>query len=423
MPFSDLLPGGVNSPVRSFAGIGPNTKPVRLGHGRGAYLHALDGTKLIDYVHSWGSIIVGHAHPAVLEAVALQAGKGLGFGITTELEAEFAAELATRTGLPMSRAVNSGTEATMTAIRLARGHTNRDLLIKFAGCYHGHADALLVAAGSGGLTFGHPSSAGVSKNAVADTLVLPYNNPEALRQCLAQQGDQVAAIILEPVAGNMNLLVPDHEFMTTLAEGCARHGIVLIADEVMTGLRATPGLAIRDLFGIEPDLACLGKVIGGGLPAAALAGPKHIMEKLAPLGPVYQAGTLAGNPVALAAGLASMRLLDEAAHAHLTATAAHLVRLLQEEAATAQIPFAAQHVGGMAGYYFLPELPTSLEQVEAAKQETFARFFQAMLTAGVLLPPSRFESCFVGLAHDDEVLAATRTAARTAFAQLSQVVA
>lgn len=405
--------------MRSFAGAGVGCAPVHAVSGTGAWITTTSGTRLVDFIHGWGSIIAGHAHPAVTTAIATQAQLGTGFGLTNELEVRLAVALAQRTGLPMSRAVNSGTEATMTAIRLARGHTGRELLLKFAGCYHGHSDALLVAAGSGGLTFGNPSSAGVPVATATTTLVLPYNDTEALRDCLQQHGNQLAAVILEPIAGNMNLVVPTQEFIDEIAAGCMHHGAVLISDEVMTGLRATPGLTIRDRFGVEPDLACLGKVIGGGLPVAAVVGSSEIMNKLAPVGPVYQAGTLAGNPVCLAAGLATLELLDAAAYSQLEHSAATLCATLTETAAAAEVTLCAQHVGGMAGYYFCAELPTTLAAVEQTDVTAFEQFHQAMLAAGVLLPPSRFEACFVGLAHDAEALAHSRAGMEQAFAQLA----
>ena len=419
---SELIPGGVNSPVRAFGGVDADIKPLVFTSGHGAMLHTNDGRKLVDYVHGWGSIIAGHAHQDVIAAISSQCTHGLGFGMTTELEYVYAAMLRQRTKLDMFRAVNSGTEACMTALRLARGHTGRDLIVKFAGCYHGHTDSMLVAAGSGGLTFGQPSSDGVCARAVADTLVLPYNDPAALRACFSEHGDQIAGVIFEPVAGNMNLLIPRQEFVSEIAASCNQYGATLIADEVMTGLRAAPDLVIRDRYGIEPDLVCLGKVVSGGLPLAVVGGKSQIMSLLAPQGPVYQAGTLAGNPVALAAAIATLELLTPTAFTQLSAAAARLCEILTSAAAQAGIQLCAQSVGGMAGYYLCAKLPDTLEQVQQIPQPAYKTFYRQMLASGVLLPPSKFEACFVGLAHGDEELEITAqaaTAACQAVAQLS----
>ncbi len=418
---SELIPGAVNSPVRAFGGVGSKIKPPLIASGRGAVVYTEDGRALVDYVHGWGSIIAGHTHPDVMAAVSTQCTKGIGFGMTTNLEYEYAAILRERVGLDMFRAVNSGTEATMTALRLARGYTGRDLIVKFAGCYHGHVDSMLVAAGSGALTFGHPSSAGVTQQTVADTLVLPYNDPTMLRECFAKHGDKIAGVIFEPVAGNMNLIIPDSEFIDELAACCNQSGALIIADEVMTGLRATQSLVIRDRYRVEPDLVCLGKVIGGGLPAAAVAGRSKIMSLLAPTGPVYQAGTLAGNPLALTAAIATINLLTPEAHTRLSEAAARLCTVLTTAAAAAKIKLCAQNIGAMAGYYLLEKLPRKLFDVQQISQHQYEIFYQHMLAEGVLLPPSKFEACFVGLAHDDDAFKVTETAAIAACHAVAQL--
>ena len=416
---TDLMPGGVNSPVRAFRAVGPGSDPVIIKSGAGAYLTTSTNRNLIDYIHGWGSIVTGHAHPAIVAAVAQACRDGLGFGMATELEAEYAYVLCERTSLAMVRMVNSGTEAVMTALRLARGATKRDLIVKFAGGYHGHTDAMLVATGSGGLTFGKPSSDGVPANAVADTIVLPYNDEAAVTACFAEHGDRIAGVILEPIAGNMNLVVPSQTFMNTVHQQCTANGAVFIADEVMTGLRATPALTTRDMFGIEPDLVCLGKIIGGGLPAAACAGRRDLMELLAPVGPVYQAGTLAGNRIALVAGLATLIQFDHAAHAKLSTTFKRLGTLLENQAQNAGVDFCMQTVGGMGGYYFAKAVPQNLADVQACDESCFRAFFHAMLAHDILLPPSMFEAFFIGTQHGEAELQATQEAARNAFMQLS----
>lgn len=407
---SELLPGGVNSPVRSFAGAG--CTPIYAKTANGAYLTATNNQHYIDYIHGWGAVILGHAHPAITSAIKQQVTNGTSYGVTTELEYQFAKELSKRTKLPMSRAVNSGTEATMTAIRLARGYTKKDLLIKFAGCYHGHSDSLLVAAGSGALTFGKPTSAGVPNNTAKATLVLPYNDPQQVIDCFTKYGNKIAGVILEPIAGNMNLVIPNKEFIQTIAKQCKKYNALLISDEVMTGLRATPGLAITDYFQTKPDLACLGKVIGGGMPVAAVMGSKKIMQHLAPTGPVYQAGTLAGNPICLAAGLATLKQLTKHAYSKLNNSAKQLCQAFSNN------NIQAQHVGGMVGFYLSGHLPSQLSDIEAINQKTFNKFHQAMLNNGVLLPPSKFEACFIGLSHNRNILKQTQQAIEQAVSQL-----
>ena len=405
--------------MRAFRGVGKLAHPFDVSHGRGAYLHTSDGRKLLDYVNGWGSIITGHAHKNVVDAIAQAGTAGAGFGMQTQLEASYAKMLCERSGLEMVRMVNSGTEACMTALRLARGHTSRSVFIKFAGAYHGHADPFLVSAGSGGLTFGHPSSAGVPEATTAETMILPYNGQKELESAFSSHGSKLAAVIIEPIAGNMSLIRPAEEFIDKLAKLCARHGALLISDEVMTGFRASSGLAIRDLYGVEPDLACMGKVIGGGLPAAALGGRREIMEQLAPLGPVYQAGTLSGNPVALSAGFAALKLLDRASHKHLAQHGEQLCESLCEKARSAGVEFSAQSVGAMAGIYFAKQPPKDLAQISACDQTRFRSFFHSMISLDVLLPPSMFEALFIGLAHDEGTLRRTAEAAEAAFAKLA----
>jgi glutamate-1-semialdehyde 2,1-aminomutase len=410
-----FIPGGVNSPVRAFRSVGGI--PRFFAKGFGARFQDVEGKEYLDYVGSWGPLILGHAHPEVVARVQEAAGRGLSFGAPIEAEIELA-ELLCRLvpSLELVRLVSSGTEATMSAIRLARGHTGRDRLIKFEGCYHGHSDSLLVKAGSGLLTFGNPSSGGVPADVARHTLVLPYNDPEALTQAFAQHPNEIAAIILEPVAGNMNLIMPRPDFLAACRELTARHGAVLIFDEVMTGFRV--GLrSAQGLFGITPDLSTFGKVIGGGMPLAAFGGKREIMEKISPLGPVYQAGTLSGNPLAVAAGLATLRLVQaEGFYERLAERTAQLCEGLRQAAAKHGIPFAAQSVGGMFGLYFAPKPPASFPEVMACDTEAFNRFFHAMLEAGHYFAPSAFEAGFVSAAHSAEDIAATVQAAERFFA-------
>ena len=411
------IPGGVNSPVRAFGSVGGT--PRFFVKGAGAYVWDVDGQRYADYVGSWGPLILGHAHPQVLAAVHAAVDEGMSFGAPTPREVEMAELLCQLLpSMQQVRLVSSGTEATMSAIRLARGFTGRDVIIKFEGCYHGHADALLVKAGSGLLTFGQPSSGGVPADASKHTWVLEYNNLEQLEQVFAEHGAEIAAVIVEPVAGNMNLIAPKPEFLHGLRQLTAAYGAVLIFDEVMTGFRVALGGA-QTLYGITPDLTTLGKVIGGGLPVAAFGGRAEIMAKLAPQGPVYQAGTLSGNPVAVAAGLQTLKLLQEDGfYAQLAAIARHLVDGLQAEAQAAGIPFCAQAVGGMFGLYFAEQIPSSYTEVMACNRERFNRFFHGMLDRGVYLAPSAFEAGFVSAAHGPQVLADTLSAAKAVFATL-----
>jgi len=410
------IPGGVNSPVRAFRAVGGT--PVFFERASGPYLWDADGTRYIDYVGSWGPMLAGHGHPAVVEAVQEAASRALSFGAPTEAEIELA-ELLCRLlpSLELVRLVSSGTEATMTALRLARGFTGRSLIVKFEGCYHGHADALLVKAGSGALTFGNPSSAGVPAEVAAATVVADYNDIHGVRELFSERGKDIAAVIVEPVAGNMNLVLPVPGFLDALREECSRHGAVLIFDEVMTGFRVAAGGA-QQRFGIRPELTTLGKVIGGGLPLAAVGGRRDIMEKLAPLGPVYQAGTLSGNPVAVAAGLATLKAVSSA-YDKVERTTRALVEGLTAEAKKARVAFCAQSIGSMFGLYFRATPPASFAEVMQCDRERFNRFFHAMLARGVYLAPSAYEAGFVSAAHGAAEIEATLAAAREAFAEVS----
>ena len=413
------IPAGVNSPVRAFRSVGGT--PRFFTRGDGAYLWDADGKRYIDYVGSWGPAIIGHAHPEVIRAVQETAARGLSFGAPTELEIELAEMLVRRMpSLELVRLVSSGTEATMSALRLARGYTSRSKIVKFEGCYHGHGDSLLVKAGSGALTFGQPSSAGVPSAIANETIVLPYNDLAALDVAFEKEGDEIAGIIGEPVAGNMNLVMPAAGFLERLRALCDRHGAVLIFDEVMTGFRVHRGGA-QALFDVVPDLTTLGKIIGGGMPVGAFGGKRAIMERIAPLGPVYQAGTLSGNPVAVAAGLATLALTDAPGfYDGLTRATRSLTDGLAVAAKEAGVPFCAQAAGGMFGLYFAPEAPTSYDRVIACDKERFTRFFHAMLGAGVYLAPSAFEAGFVSAAHSDADIAATIRAGARAFAAATQ---
>ncbi|MEO8974249.1 MAG: glutamate-1-semialdehyde 2,1-aminomutase [Casimicrobiaceae bacterium] len=411
------IPAGVNSPVRAFRSVGGT--PRFFERGEGAYVWDADGKRYIDYVGSWGPAIVGHAEPSVVRAVQQRAALGLSFGAPTELEIQMAEMLCRRLpSMELVRLVSSGTEATMSALRLARGFTGRSRILKFEGCYHGHGDSLLVKAGSGALTFGQPSSAGVPPAIANETLVLPYNDTRALEALFAAEGDAIACVIVEPIAGNMNLIKPAPGFLETMRALCDTHGAVLIFDEVMTGFRVH-ARGVQGVTGITPDLTTLGKVIGGGMPVAAFGGKRSIMEKIAPLGPVYQAGTLSGNPVAIAAGLATLALTERAGfYDALGATANALCRGLEAAAARAKVDFCADFAGGMFGMYFAKRVPSGYDEVMACNRERFNRFFHAMLDRGVYLAPSAFEAGFVSSAHGDAEIGATLRAADTAFATL-----
>ena len=409
-----LIPGGVNSPVRAFRSVGGT--PIFFKKGLGSKLWDVDGKQYIDYINSWGPMILGHAHPQVIKAVQDVAENSLSFGAPTGLELE-KAQLINKLvpSMEQVRLVSSGTEATMSAIRVARGFTGRSKILKFEGCYHGHADALLVKAGSGLLTFGEPSSAGVPPEVAAHTLTLEYNNTQALRDLFAQVGDELACVIIEPVVGNMNLIVPHMEFLHALRELCSKHGAVLIFDEVMTGFRVHLGGA-QALYNIKPDMTTLGKVIGGGLPVGAFGGRKDIMSCLAPLGAVYQAGTLSGNPVAVTAGLQTLALIQAPDfHLNLAAQTKKLVDGLIAVAKEVGVVFNAQNVGGMFGLYFCEHCPTSFNEIMQSNKEHFNKFFHSMLDSGIYLGPSAFEAGFVSAAHSDEDIAYTIAAAKKAF--------
>jgi len=413
-----VIPAGVNSPVRAFRSVGGT--PIFVQRAQGARIWDADGKEYIDYVGSWGPMVLGHAHPDVIAAVQKVAANGLSFGAPTEAEYEIAALLCKALpSIELVRLVSSGTEATMTAIRLARGFTGRNKIIKFEGCYHGHADALLVKAGSGALTFGQPSSAGVPPEVVAHTLVLDFNDSAGLARAFEQEGKDIAAVIIEPVVGNMNLIAPTEEFIHGLRDLCTRHGAVLIFDEVMTGFRVGPQGA-QGLFGITPDLTTLGKVIGGGMPLGAFGGRRDIMECIAPLGPVYQAGTLSGNPVAVAAGLATLKhVLAPGFFEHLTRSTQSLAAQLAEAARATSTAFSAQSVGGMFGIYFRAQPPRSYAEVMTCDREAFNRFFHGMLQEGIYLAPSAFEAGFVSSAHTEGDIAATAAAARRVFQKIA----
>jgi glutamate-1-semialdehyde 2,1-aminomutase len=410
----ETIPAGVNSPVRAFRAVGGT--PLFFERAYGAHLWDVDGKRYIDYVGSWGPMVLGHTHPQVVEAVQAAASRALSFGAPTEAEIELA-EMICRLvpSVEMVRLVSSGTEATMSAIRLARGHTGRSLILKFEGCYHGHADSLLVKAGSGALTFGNPSSAGVPPETAAHTLVLDFNDAVQVENLFKNKGTQIAGVIVEPVAGNMNLVLPKPGFLESLRKNCSQHGAVLIFDEVMTGFRVALGGA-QARYGIRPDLTTLGKVIGGGLPVGAFGGKREIMEKIAPLGPVYQAGTLSGNPVAVAAGLATLKLVEvKDFQSKIEKTTQSLVEGLIGEARKAKVSFSAQSIGSMFGLYFRASPPASFAEVMQCDKERFNRFFHAMLARGVYLAPSAYEAGFVSAAHGAAEINATLAAAREAF--------
>ncbi len=413
------IPGGVNSPVRAFRGVGGT--PVFFTDGEGAWLTDADGRRYVDYVCSWGPMVLGHRNPEVLAAVRAQLDHGLGYGAPTELELRMAEKLCSLVpSMDKVRMVNSGTEATMSAIRLARGFTGRDHIVKFEGCYHGHADVLLVSAGSGALTLGVPSSPGVPAACAELTLTATFNDPDSVTALFERLGDQIACIIVEPVAGNMNCIPPDPGFLEGLRDVCDRYGALLIFDEVMTGFRVAAGGA-QERFGVRPDLTTLGKVIGGGLPVGAFGGRGEVMDHLAPDGPVYQAGTLSGNPVALSAGLATLeRAATPAVQEQLDGITSRLTEGLRERAAAAGIDFTTNRVGSMFGMFFTGTDPVrGYADVCACDQDRFRRFFHAMLAEGVYLAPSAFEAGFVSTAHGEAEIAHTLAAAEKAFASLS----
>jgi len=413
------IPGGVNSPVRAFRSVGGD--PVFFESASGAYVTDVDGNRYIDYVGSWGPMILGHAHPEVIAAVAAQIERGLSFGAPTELETHMADKVCELVpSMDLVRMTSSGTEATMSALRLARGYTGRDKVIKFEGNYHGHVDSLLVKAGSGMLTLGEPSSPGVPAALAELTVTLRYNDLELVRRTFAEIGDQIACIIVEPVAGNMNCIPPVPGFLEGLREVCDRHGAVLIFDEVMTGFRVSRGGA-QGLYGITPDLTALGKIIGGGMPVGAFGGRREIMAHISPLGPVYQAGTLSGNPIAMTAGLKTLELISAPGfHETLAAQTERLTEGLCERAAAAGVPLSSNRAGAMFGIFFTDAGPvTNFEQATACDQDQFKAFFHAMLARGVYLAPSAFEAGFVSAAHGDAEIDATLEAASEAFAEVA----
>jgi glutamate-1-semialdehyde 2,1-aminomutase len=411
-------PGGVNSPVRAFRSVGGT--PRFITRAEGPYFYDADGKRYIDYIGSWGPAIVGHAHPKVVKAVQDAAANGLSFGAPTLGEVEMAELLCKLVpSIEQVRLVSSGTEATMSALRLARGATGRDKIVKFEGCYHGHADSLLVKAGSGLLTFGNPTSAGVPEDFVKHTLVLDYNNIAQLEDAFESMGDTIACVIVEPVAGNMNLIRATPEFLRRMRELCTQHGSVLIFDEVMSGFRVALGGA-QELYGIAPDLTALGKVIGGGLPVAAFGGSAELMQNMAPIGPVYQAGTLSGNPVAVAAGMTTLAIVQEPGfYEQLSSQAGKLVAGLTAAAQEAGVTFCADSVGGMFGMYFSAHVPSTYGQMMAGDKARFNSFFHGMLDEGVYFAPAAFEAGFVSAAHDDAVIAETIDAAKRVFARLA----
>lgn len=416
----ESIPGGVNSPVRAFRSVGG--APRFIEKALGPHMFDIEGKRYIDYIGSWGPMILGHNNPKVIEAVKHTVDNGLSFGAPTKAEVLIAEEIKKLIpSIEEVRLVSSGTEAGMSAIRLARGYTGRNKIVKFEGCYHGHSDSLLVKGGSGQLTFGTPSSAGVPEAVTNDTIVLEYNNPRMIRELFDKQGDEIACVIVEAVAGNMNMVPATQEFLNAMREETAKHGAVLIVDEVMTGFRVALGGA-QSVYGIDPDITMFGKVIGGGMPVAAFGGKRDIMNCVAPLGAVYQAGTLSGNPVAVACGLATLKEIQAPDfYKRLSAQAAKLVRGLGEAAKKHGVQFSAQSMGGMFGIYFRGSCPTSFKEVMECDGERFKTFFHAMLDNGVYLAPSIYEAGFVSITHDDSVIARTLEAADKAFAEVKRV--
>jgi glutamate-1-semialdehyde 2,1-aminomutase len=412
---SRYIPGGVNSPVRAFRAVGG--EPLFIARASGAYIYDQSGRRYVDYVGSWGPMILGHAHPAVIRAVQEKAANGLSFGAPTEIETQLARKVCElMPSIELVRMVSSGTEATMSAIRLARGFTGRDKIVKFEGCYHGHSDSLLVKAGSGALTHGVPTSPGVPKELAAHTITLAYNDIAQVQQLFEDRGREIAAVIVEPVAGNMNCVPPVPGFLEALRSVCTQHGAVLIFDEVMTGFRVALGGA-QALYGIKPDLTTLGKIIGGGMPVGAFGGRRDIMEQISPLGPVYQAGTLSGNPIAMAAGLATLEAISEPGfHQRLAQRTTQLAEGLTNVAKAAGVALVTNHVCGMFGLFFTDKPVRYFREVMACDVDRFNRFFHAMLAEGVYLAPSAFEAGFMSAAHSDEDIEKTLDAARRALA-------
>jgi len=409
-----LMPGGVNSPVRAFKAVGGT--PFFVAKGEGCYLWDVDGNRFVDFVCSWGPLILGHAHPEVVAAVKEAVERGTTYGAPTELEVALAEKIQQAfPPMEMLRLVNSGTEATMSAIRAARGYTGRKKIVKFEGCYHGHADYLLVKAGSGAATFGIPDSAGVPEGIAQDTIVLPYNDTKALNETMDAMGEEIAAVIVEPVAGNMGVVLPKPEFLSTLRQQTDKHGVVLIFDEVITGFRVAYGGA-QTLFGIKPDMTCLGKIVGGGFPLAAYGGRKEIMQTIAPLGPVYQAGTLSGNPVAVTAGLKTLEILErDNPYPELERKTKQLTQFISEAATEAGIPLQINQIASMFTVFFTDQPVVDYSSAKRSDTQRYARFFHALLERGVYFPPSQFEAAFLSVAHDDEALSFTQEAIRSAM--------
>jgi glutamate-1-semialdehyde 2,1-aminomutase len=409
-----VIPGGVNSPVRAFRAVGGT--PVFVARAKGAYLYDADGRRYIDYVGSWGPMILGHADPAIVAAIADAAARGTSYGAPTELEVRFAETLcALYPSMQMVRAVSSGTEATMSALRVARGFTGRDAIVKFEGCYHGHADFLLVKAGSGAATLGVPDSAGVPASTAQHTATLAYSDGAALRALFASRGDQIAAVIVEPVVGNMGVVPPEPGFLEAIVDLCAKHGALSIFDEVMTGCRVARG-GMQEITGLRPDMTCLGKIVGGGMPLAAYGGKRDIMERLAPLGPVYQAGTLSGNPVAISAGLATLERLDAALYARLGTLSERLERGLSRAIAARRAPACVQRVGSMITLFFTEGPVRSWKDAKACDTTSFARWHAHLLARGVYWPPSQFEAAFISAAHGESDIDETVRAAEEGLA-------
>ena len=419
------MPGGVNSPVRSFANVGGN--PPFIGRAEGSKIYDIDGNKYIDYVGSWGPMVVGHAHPQVVKALQEAVTRGTSYGAPTLLETELAKLVqSVYPSIEVIRMVNSGTEATMSALRLARGYTGRDKIVKFIGCYHGHSDSLLVSAGSGLATFGVPSSPGVTKGTAADTIAVPYNDEDAIRSVMERDGDQIAAVIVEPVAGNMGLVLPRQGYLSLLRELTQKHGTLLIFDEVMCGFRASLGGA-QAAYGIRPDLTCLGKIIGGGLPVAAYGGRREIMERVSPAGPVYQAGTLSGNPLAMTAGIETLKILTAEPEdgkvdysRELTIQTKNLLLGWQSAAKDVGVSICAHQAGSMFGIFFIDREVYDYADAEAADQEAFCIWFETMLDEGIYLAPSQFETLFLSGAHTAEDIERTIAAAKKGFAAVKK---
>ena len=415
----NYIPGGVNSPVRAFQGVGG--EPIYFERGEGAYLYDVDGNAYIDYVGSWGPMILGHSNPFIVDAVRAELDKGLGFGAPTEIETSLAKKICQlMPSIELVRMVSSGTEATMSAIRLARGYTKRDKIVKFEGCYHGHSDSLLVKAGSGALTLGVPTSPGVPSDLAKHTLVLEYNNLDSVKALFSKMGEEVGCIIVEPVAGNMNCILPKEGFLQGLRKLCDDYGSVLIFDEVMTGFRVALGGA-QAYYQVKPDLTTLGKVIGGGLPVAAFGGQREIMNQIAPLGPIYQAGTLSGNPLSMASGLAMLSILeaDDSFYQNLSDSTEYLVNGIVSAASTSNVSMTSNNVGGMFGLFFSSEEKvTNFSQVSNCDIELFKKFYKSMIKQGVYLAPSAYECGFLSAAHGKNELDQTINAALTAFSEL-----